>query len=262
MAAKEALDAANIDTANGGTAGDFTAKHKALQHALDVLLDLGIAGRPDSQVSPADRALIETLVTETKALLAAGETAGDEAADKAAYEAYRVAATQRKDDPGSTTNDDAFTAAGNAAKAAKVAEVYRVVDNMVLNGGGLTATDGNEDGVLARLLALNTAKKALDDGGDPTLAEFGDFQDALAALKAAGADERLAEAIVEGLTAADTSRLATRTDLAIVRTEIADLRSELKLEIAGVRSNLLKYMIGLFLAQAGLLVAVLRFYPL
>ena len=81
-------------------------------------------------------------------------------------------------------------------------------------------------------------------------------------LKAAGADERLAEAIVEGLTAADTSRLATRTDLAVVRTEIADLRSELKLEIAGVRSDLLKYMIGLFLAQAGLLVAVLRFYPL
>ena len=85
-------------------------------------------------------------------------------------------------------------------------------------------------------------------------------------LKAAGADERLAEAIVEGLTAADTSSLATKSDLDEVRTElkleIADLRSELKLEIAGVRSDLLRYMIGLFLAQAGLLVAVLRFYPL
>ena len=81
-----------------------------------------------------------------------------------------------------------------------------------------------------------------------------------------GADERFAEAIVRlifgGLTAADTSRLATKTDLAEVRTEIADLRSELKLEIASVRSDLLRYMIGLFLAQAGLLVAVLRFYPL
>ena len=119
-------------------------------------------------------------------------------------------------------------------------------------------------------------------------------------LKAAGADERLAEAIVEGLTAADTSSLATKTDLDEVRSElkleiagvrsdldevrselkleiaelrsdldevrselkleIAELRSELKLEIAGVRSDLLKYMIGLFLAQAGFLVAVLRFY--
>ena len=69
-------------------------------------------------------------------------------------------------------------------------------------------------------------------------------------LKAAGADERLAEAIVEGLAAADTSSLATKSDLDGVRTE-------LKLEIAGVRSDLLKYMIGLFLAQAGLLVAVL-----
>ena len=67
------------------------------------------------------------------------------------------------------------------------------------------------------------------------------------------ADERLAEAIVEGLTAADTSSLATKTDL-------DEVRSELKLEIAGVRSDLLKYMIGLFLAQAGFLVAVLRFY--
>ena len=67
------------------------------------------------------------------------------------------------------------------------------------------------------------------------------------------ADERLAEAIVEGLTAADTSSLATKIDL-------DEVRSELKLEIAGVRSDLLKYMIGLFLAQAGFLVAVLRFY--
>ena len=96
------------------------------------------------------------------------------------------------------------------------------------------------------------------------------------------ADERLAEAIVEGLTAADTSSLATKTDLDEVRSElkleiaelrsdldevrselkleIAELRSELKVEIAGVRSDLLKYMIGLFLAQAGFLVAVLRFY--
>ena len=65
-----------------------------------------------------------------------------------------------------------------------------------------------------------------------------------------------------GLTAADTSNLATKSDLADVRTEIADLRTELKLEIAGVRSDLLRYMIGLFLAQEGLLVAVLRFYPL
>ena len=51
-------------------------------------------------------------------------------------------------------------------------------------------------------------------------------------LQAAGADERLAEAIVEGITDADTSSLATKEDIALVRTElkedIAHVRTELK----------------------------------
>lgn len=61
-------------------------------------------------------------------------------------------------------------------------------------------------------------------------------------LRQAGADERLAEAIVEGLTGADTSELSTKTDVAEVRselkTEIAGLRSELKTEIAEVRTEI------------------------
>ena len=52
-------------------------------------------------------------------------------------------------------------------------------------------------------------------------------------LKEAGADERLAEAIVEGITTADASDLATKTDIAEVRGEIAEVRSE----IAEVRSE-------------------------
>jgi hypothetical protein len=51
-------------------------------------------------------------------------------------------------------------------------------------------------------------------------------------LKAAGADDRLADAIVEGITAADTSELATKSDLAdvenVLRGEIADVRTEIK----------------------------------
>jgi len=74
-------------------------------------------------------------------------------------------------------------------------------------------------------------------------------------LKAAGADEKLADAIVEGLAAADISNLATKTD-------IAELRTELKTEIAEVRSDLLKYMVWLFIAQAGLLIGILKLFPL
>ena len=40
-------------------------------------------------------------------------------------------------------------------------------------------------------------------------------------LQAAGADERLAEAIVEGITDADTSSLATKEDIALVKEDIA-----------------------------------------
>jgi len=43
-------------------------------------------------------------------------------------------------------------------------------------------------------------------------------------LHAAGADERLADAIVEGLTAADTSELATKGHIVAVRAEIAEVK--------------------------------------
>ena len=64
-------------------------------------------------------------------------------------------------------------------------------------------------------------------------------------LREAGAEEGLAEAIVEGLTAADTSELATkgdvaevRTEIAEVKTEIAEVKSELKTEIAEVKTEI------------------------
>ena len=70
-------------------------------------------------------------------------------------------------------------------------------------------------------------------------------------LKEAGADERLADAIVEGITAADTSNLATKEDLrietAILKEEIADVRSEIadvRSEIAAVRSDLKEEISG------------------
>ncbi len=61
-------------------------------------------------------------------------------------------------------------------------------------------------------------------------------------LKAAGADEGLANAIVEGITAADTSELATKADLAevenVLRSEIKDVESALRSDIQDVRSEI------------------------
>jgi hypothetical protein len=65
-------------------------------------------------------------------------------------------------------------------------------------------------------------------------------------LKAAGADDRLADAIVEGITAADTSELATKSDLAGVentlRYEIKDLEHTLRGDIAELRVNMVWMM--------------------
>ena len=67
-------------------------------------------------------------------------------------------------------------------------------------------------------------------------------------LQAAGADEKLAEAIVKGITGADTSELATKDDLknteTLLRSEISDVRTELKSEIVGVKSDF-KWMKGI-----------------
>ncbi|WP_419738584.1 hypothetical protein [Ruegeria sp.] len=61
-------------------------------------------------------------------------------------------------------------------------------------------------------------------------------------LKEAGADEALADAIVEGLTAADTSELATKADLAEVqaamKADVAAVESALKADVAAVESAL------------------------
>ena len=61
-------------------------------------------------------------------------------------------------------------------------------------------------------------------------------------LQAAGADERLAEAIVKGITGADTSELTTKDDLknteALLRSEISEVEASLKSEISEVEASL------------------------
>ena len=63
-------------------------------------------------------------------------------------------------------------------------------------------------------------------------------------LKQAGADEKLAEAIAEGIGAMDTSELATRSDL--------------RAGLAEVKSDILMWMFGAMVVQTALLVALIR----
>jgi hypothetical protein len=53
-----------------------------------------------------------------------------------------------------------------------------------------------------------------------------------------------AEALAEALGEASHGDLATKADLAAMRTEIGELKTELKTEIAGTKADLLKWIIG------------------
>jgi hypothetical protein len=105
-------------------------------------------------------------------------------------------------------------------------------------------------------------------------------------LKAAGVGEREARALAEGLDQALREEVATRSDIATVRTDIAAVRAELKGDVAAVRTELaavrtelkgdiasvrtelaavkhdmLRWMVGMGFAQVGLTVALIRLLP-
>ena len=69
-------------------------------------------------------------------------------------------------------------------------------------------------------------------------------------LTEAGMERRMAEAIVEGLSEADTSELATRTDIAGLRTEVADLKAEM-----------FRFMMLQAVAIVGLTVTLIKLLP-
>jgi len=80
-------------------------------------------------------------------------------------------------------------------------------------------------------------------------------------LTEAGLTPAAAEAIVEGLNEADTSQLATKTDIADVRSEIVALRSELKTDIATLRADLYSRLWAMGLGIVGLTVALIKLLP-
>ena len=70
-------------------------------------------------------------------------------------------------------------------------------------------------------------------------------------LKEAGADERLAEAIAEGISAVDMSEFATKADLAA-------LEVSLKAAMADLKSDILRWMFGAMAVQTALLVTLIK----
>ena len=93
-------------------------------------------------------------------------------------------------------------------------------------------------------------------------------------LKAAGVGEREARALAEGLeevaTKSDLAAVKTdlsaeiaavRTDVAAVRTELAAGDHRLQVEIQTAKHDVLRWMVGMAFAQAGLTVALIRLLP-
>jgi F0F1-type ATP synthase epsilon subunit len=88
------------------------------------------------------------------------------------------------------------------------------------------------------------------------------------ALKEAGADERLAEAIAGGFASVDTSEFATKTDIAELKSEIAEVRAanradiaELKSEIADSFKELYRHLWIMGASIVGLIVAIDKLFP-
>ena len=72
-------------------------------------------------------------------------------------------------------------------------------------------------------------------------------------LKEAGADERLAEAIAEGIGTVDMSEFATKADLAALKIELV---AEMRTSNADLKSEILKWMFGAMAVQTALLVTL------
>ena len=95
-------------------------------------------------------------------------------------------------------------------------------------------------------------------------------------LKTAGVPAVQAEAEADALSEVletNLGELATKADLREVETglrhemgdlrhEISDLRKDMDVKLVNLKFELLKWMIGLAVAQAGLIIGLLKFFPI
>ena len=89
-------------------------------------------------------------------------------------------------------------------------------------------------------------------------------------LTAAGFTDAQAEALTQALRHVqqiDLSDLATKADLAAVRSEMATkadlaiLRAELETKMAELRADILRWVFGISIAQAAMIIAILKLFP-
>ena len=73
-----------------------------------------------------------------------------------------------------------------------------------------------------------------------------------------GFTEQQAETLAEEHVALLNANLATKADIARVEAGIEALRQETKAEVAAAKNELMKWMIGLLIAQGGLIVALVK----
>ena len=78
-----------------------------------------------------------------------------------------------------------------------------------------------------------------------------DTLDAMERLRSAGMPDAQAKAFVESLRAVELGDVASKGDL-------REVRDELKLEIANVKTDMVKWLLPVLLAQAGLIVTLVK----
>ena len=77
-------------------------------------------------------------------------------------------------------------------------------------------------------------------------------------LVAAGVPEQQAEAHAEALREFTTEQLATKADIELLRADFRREMADLRREMADLKADLLKWVIGLFIAQAGLFAVLVK----
>jgi hypothetical protein len=80
-------------------------------------------------------------------------------------------------------------------------------------------------------------------------------------LTGAGMEPGMAEAIVEGLAEADTSELATRSDLVATKTDLRADMAVLRTELAEMKAKIFRFMLLQAVAIVGLTVALIKLLP-
>lgn len=77
-------------------------------------------------------------------------------------------------------------------------------------------------------------------------------------LKSGGFTEKQARVHADALDTALRDSVATKSDITVLKSDIAKLKTELKTEIAAVETRILKWLVPLLLGQAALVTALVK----